>query len=90
MPGRADVVVVGGGLAGLTVARDLAPQGARVVLVEARERPGGRVWSPPFPGLDERVELGGAWFDAEAQPVVAEEARRRGVRLRTAAGLPAS
>jgi (S)-6-hydroxynicotine oxidase len=67
---------VGGGLAGLAAARDLSQRGARVVLVEARERPGGRVWSPPFPGLEQRVELGGAWFDAEAQPLVAEEAAR--------------
>ena len=38
-----DVVVVGAGLAGLSAARDLAAAGADVVVLEARDRPGGRV-----------------------------------------------
>ncbi len=43
MAGRFDVIVVGGGLAGLSCARDLAASGADVVVVEARGRVGGRV-----------------------------------------------
>jgi monoamine oxidase len=38
-----DVIVLGAGLAGLSAARDLATAGADVVVLEARERPGGRV-----------------------------------------------
>src|SRR5438046_2576198 len=37
------VVVAGAGLAGLTAARDLEKEGARVTVVEARDRVGGRV-----------------------------------------------
>ncbi len=40
---RHDVVVLGGGLAGLSCARDLVGAGVDVVVVEARSRPGGRV-----------------------------------------------
>jgi len=38
-----DVLVLGAGLAGLSAARDLARAGADVLVVEARDRPGGRV-----------------------------------------------
>jgi monoamine oxidase len=53
-----DVIVVGAGLAGLSAARDLAAGGADVVVLEARERPGGRVEQELLP--DGRpVQLGG-------------------------------
>ena len=53
-----DVVVLGGGLAGLSAARDLAAGGADVVLLEARNRPGGRVEQTTL--ADGRlVQLGG-------------------------------
>jgi len=53
-----DVVVVGAGLAGLSCARDLASAGTDVLVLEARERPGGRVDQLTSP--DGRViQLGG-------------------------------
>lgn len=41
----ADAVVVGGGLAGITAALDLATRGAQVTLLERRQRLGGLTWS---------------------------------------------
>src|SRR4051812_815554 len=74
-----DVIVVGGGMAGLVAARDLAAAGRRVRLLEARERFGGRAWAAPFPGSDRLVELGGGWFDTALQTPLRDEAERYGV-----------
>jgi monoamine oxidase len=54
----ADAIVVGAGLAGLSAARDLAAAGTDVVVLEARDRPGGRVLQTTL--ADGRlVQLGG-------------------------------
>jgi monoamine oxidase len=56
----ADVVVVGAGFAGLAAARDLEREQLSVVVVEARDRVGGRTLSHPLPN-GEQVEVGGQW-----------------------------
>ncbi|KAJ5591288.1 hypothetical protein N7450_005260 [Penicillium hetheringtonii] len=52
-----DVIVVGSGYSGLTAARDMCVAGLRVLLVEARDRIGGRSWSSNIEGYP--FEMGG-------------------------------
>ena len=58
---EADLVVVGAGLAGLTAAREAVAAGASVVVIEARDRVGGRVLNHDIGG-GAVVELGGQWI----------------------------
>lgn len=61
MEARADVVVVGGGLAGLTAARAIVAAGASAFVLEARDRVGGRTHSVPLGG-GAAFDLGGQWI----------------------------
>ena len=59
MPERTDVVVVGGGIAGLTAGRRLQEAGRSLVVLEARDRVGGRTLNDTIAGVT--VEVGGQW-----------------------------
>ena len=76
-----DAIVIGAGFAGLVAARDLGDRGLNVVVLEARDRVGGRAWSRDFPEAGQRVELGGTWFDPTRQHCIREEAERYGQAL---------
>ncbi len=56
---RADVVIVGSGFAGLLAARELVRRGKRVVVLDARNRVGGRVKAGTIAGHG--IDLGGMW-----------------------------
>ena len=71
---KVDVVVVGAGLAGLTAARDLVAGGASVLVIEARDRVGGRTLNHTFTqGAADGtvVELGGQWVGPTQDRVLA-------------------
>ncbi len=53
------VIVVGAGMAGLVAARLLHDSGFSVTVLEARDRPGGRVWTDDRLGAP--LDLGGSW-----------------------------
>jgi monoamine oxidase len=58
---EADVVVVGAGLAGLVAARRLREAGLSAVILEARDRVGGRTLNEPLDDEGKVVEVGGQW-----------------------------
>jgi monoamine oxidase len=73
------IAVVGAGIAGATAARVLADAGFNVVVVEGRERSGGRIRSIenddwPFP-----IELGAAWVRDSSQNTLVADLLRLGV-----------
>jgi monoamine oxidase len=72
-----EVVIVGAGVAGLAAARELARRGARVVVVEARRRIGGRVLTIRS---DERIIELGAEFVHGGNPPLWRALREFGVR----------
>ncbi|CRK06028.1 hypothetical protein BN1723_001664 [Verticillium longisporum] len=71
-----DVVVVGAGYCGLTAARDAAVAGLKVLLLEGRDRIGGRSWSSNIGGYP--FEMGGTWV-FWGQPNVWREIKRYGM-----------
>lgn len=81
--GDAHVVVVGGGFAGMTCARDLSRRGYNVTVLEARNRIGGRTFTAEFNG--EPTDMGGTWVHW-MQPHVWSEIRRYGVELEETKG----
>jgi monoamine oxidase len=71
-----DAVVIGAGFAGLTAARELTRRGATVLILEARDRIGGRTWLDNRLGRD--LEIGGTWVHW-TQPHVWAELTRHGL-----------
>lgn len=73
-----DAIVIGAGFAGASAARSLTSKGLKVLVLEARNRIGGRVWTSTFAG--EQVEMGGTWVD-EKQPLVWQEVQKHKLAL---------
>jgi putrescine oxidase len=58
-----DVVIVGAGATGLTAATQLRQAGLSVIVLEARDRVGGRLWTNHVEG--QMFELGGQWVSPD-------------------------
>ena len=63
---RADVIVVGAGAAGLEAARQLRAHGRSVLVLEARDRVGGRVLTQHDPRIPLPIELGAEFIHGDA------------------------
>lgn len=60
-----DVVIVGAGAAGTTAANELNKAGLSVVVLEARDRVGGRLWTDVVDGA--MLEIGGQWVSPDQE-----------------------
>ena len=81
-----DVIIIGAGFAGLIAARELSLRGRSVLILEARDRIGGRTFTAQ---LDERkFEIGGTWIHW-SQPHVWTEVTRYGLSLTESKGATA-
>ena len=77
--GARRVIVIGAGCAGLAAARRLREQGVDCVVLEARERVGGRTHSIRLG--DASVDVGAAWLQQFADNALAREAQALGLAL---------
>lgn len=75
--GSERVIVIGAGISGLAAARHLADQGQDVVVLEARDRIGGRIWtSEKWAGVP--LDLGASWIHGiNNNPIAALAAKAR-------------
>lgn len=64
-----DVVIIGAGVTGLTAATDLVRAGHSVVVLEARDRVGGRLWTDLIDG--QMYEIGGQWVSPDQTALLA-------------------
>jgi NADPH-dependent 2,4-dienoyl-CoA reductase/sulfur reductase-like enzyme len=61
-----DCVIIGAGWSGAVTARSLANAGFKVVVLEARDRVGGRAQTCTDAGLHSPIDLGCSWIHGES------------------------
>lgn len=66
MASSADVLIVGAGAAGLAAAQALTAAGRRVIIMEARDRIGGRIFTLPAGSVGAPIELGAEFVHGRA------------------------
>ena len=80
-----DVLIIGAGAAGLFAARELAAAGQQVVLLEARDRIGGRIHTFTPPGFTRAIEAGAEFIHGDA-PITRALLREAGIAWQDTTG----
>lgn len=73
------VIVVGAGIAGIAAARTLRDAGRAVIVLEARDRIGGRIWTDHSNGLP--LDMGASWIHGTTNNPLSQMARSAGLTL---------
>lgn len=76
-----DVIVVGAGLSGLQAAYDCQQAGLSCIVLEARNRVGGKTWSVPLANGKGVVDIGAAWTNDTNQSHLNALVKRFGIEL---------
>lgn len=79
LPSQVDVVVIGAGAAGIAAARRLLRPGLSVLVLEARNRIGGRAWTVRAEG--EGLDMGCGWLHSADDNVLAGRVEAEGLTL---------
>lgn len=80
-----DVIVIGAGVSGLTAAAELAEEGLTVIVLEARDRIGGRIFTLNDVGQQFPVELGAEFIHGQP-PEIMETLRHASVPVSEVTG----
>lgn len=81
----ADVMVVGAGASGLMIARKLSQEGLNVVILEARDRVGGRILTIEDPAFTVPLEAGAEFIHGNL-PVTINLLKEAGLHYRASSG----
>ena len=83
-----EIIIVGAGLSGLIAARDLLLAGHEVIVLEARDRVGGRTWTVPFEAAGCRVDLGAEWVAPQHHRAMVNELNAYNLHLESPPAMP--
>jgi monoamine oxidase len=75
-----DIIIVGGGLSGMSAAYEAHQAGKKIVVLEARSRVGGRTYTVDTESGG-RSDLGGAWINEFTQPNITKLAQEAGIPI---------
>lgn len=78
--GPVDVIVVGAGVSGLAAARQLQDAGVKVLVLEGRDRIGGRVWTDRT-WADAPLDMGASWIHGVRGNPIAELAEELDINM---------
>jgi len=76
---ESDVIIVGAGISGLTAATTLESEGYDVIVLEARDRTGGRMWSHTWNGII--IDEGANWIHTSDGNPITEFAKKNNFEL---------